>query len=384
VDAPRQGIGPTAQAAPNAGTADIRSGLRAVLATYLGARALAAVAIVAGHLREPERSWAKLVSPWDGGNYLSVMTDGYAASLPGIDPVDGPPTAAFFPLFPLLVRGGAEVTGAPLVWTGIALNHLLGGLAASLGFLLARRYLPTPAAVRAGILFAVLPGAGVISLLYAEALLLALAAGSLLALSSRRWMLAGLLGMLATATRPTGVALVFAAGAFSILAIRERQEWRSLWAPALAPFGAVAYFGYLWWHTGHVFAWFELERLHWHQELDFGWGFTRPLGDPDLMLRPERPAMLLGFVLIGLAAWLVWKRGLRLPTGLAVFTLAALAQMLLFSAVGPRPRLLLLAFPLTWLFAHWLTGRRFVAFAVVSAGLMTLITYLFVIEWLLP
>jgi hypothetical protein len=368
----------------DAGPADIRSGLRLVLATYVGSRALAASAIVAAHLREPERSWAKLVSPWDGGNYLSVMTDGYAASLPGIDGVDGPPTAAFFPLFPLLVRGVAEVTGAPLVWTGIVLNHLLGGLAVALSFLLARRYVPHPVAVRAAILFCVLPGAGVISLLYAEALLLALAAGSLLALSSRRWVLVGVLGMLATATRPTGVAVAVAAAAFSVVAIRDRQEWRSLWSPALAPLGALAYFGYLWWHTGHVFAWFELERLHWHQELDFGWGFTRPLGDPDLLLRPERPAMLLGFLLIGLAGWLVWRRGLRLPTGLAVFTVVALAQMLLFSAVGPRPRLLLLAFPLTWLYAQWLTGRRFAAFAVISAALMPLITYLFAIEYLLP
>ena len=94
--------------------------------------------------------------------------------------------------------------------------------------------------------------------------------------------------------------------------------------------------------------------------------------------------MLLGFLLIGVAGWLVWKRGLRLPTGITAFTGAALAQMLLFSSVGPRPRLLLLAFPLTWLFAQWLTGRRFLAFAVVSAGLMTLMTYLFAIEWLLP
>jgi hypothetical protein len=88
--------------------------------------------------------------------------------------------------------------------------------------------------------------------------------------------------------------------------------------------------------------------------------------------------------MIGLAGWLVWRRGLRLPTGLAVFTVVALAQMLLFSAVGPRPRLLLLAFPLTWLYAQWLTGRRFAAFAIISAALMTLITYLFAIEYLLP
>lgn len=384
MDAPRQVVGPKTDVPAAAGPGDARSGLHVVLASYVVARILAAVAIVAARLHESDRSWAKLVSPWDGGNYLSVMRDGYASSLPGIDAVDGPPTAAFFPLFPLLVRGVAEATGVPLVWTGIALNHVLGGVAVALVYLLARRCTPEAAAVRAGVLFAALPGAGVISLLYAEALLLALAAGSLLALCSRRWVLAGVLGMGATATRPTGVAVAVAAAAFAFLAIRDRREWRSLWAAVLTPVGALAYFGYLWRRTGHALAWFELERLHWHQELDFGWGFSRPFRDLDLLLRPERPAMLLGFLLIGLAGWLVWKRGLRLPTGIAVFTLAALAQMLLFSSVGPRPRLMLLAFPLTFLFAQWLAGRRFLAFAVVSAGLMTLMTYLFAIEWLLP
>ena len=52
MDAPRHGIDPSAQAADQGtGPPDARSGLRIVLAAYFATRALAAVAIVAAHLR---------------------------------------------------------------------------------------------------------------------------------------------------------------------------------------------------------------------------------------------------------------------------------------------------------------------------------------------
>ena len=57
-------------------------------------------------------------------------------------------------------------------------------------------------AARAMMLFAVFPGSFVLSFAYSEAALIALCAACLLLLLDERWVLAGLVGALATATRP--------------------------------------------------------------------------------------------------------------------------------------------------------------------------------------
>ena len=96
-------------------------------------------------------------------------------------------------------------------------------------------------AARAMMMFAVFPGSFVLSFAYSEAALIALCAACLLLLLlDERWVLAGLVGALATATRPNGVAIVVACAVASFIAIRQRRDWTSLAAPLLSPIGFVA------------------------------------------------------------------------------------------------------------------------------------------------
>src|SRR5207244_1786643 len=116
---------------------------------------------------------------------------------------------------------------------------------------------------RAVALFCFFPGAMILSLPYSEGLMLALAIGCLHALLRRRWVTAGVLAALATATRPNAMALVAACAWAAAVAVWRRREWRALAAPALAPLGLVAFFAYLARHTGDAGAYWRTQRQAW-------------------------------------------------------------------------------------------------------------------------
>jgi Gpi18-like mannosyltransferase len=123
---------------------------------------------------------------------------------------------------------------------------------------------------RAVMLYCAFPGAMTFGILYSEPLAVALGAAALLALLERRWLLAGIIGAVATAGRPTMIILAVASGVGALQAIWDRREWRSLIAPLLTPLGVLAYFGYLG-HRHHDYAyWFWIEKKGWHQHIDGG------------------------------------------------------------------------------------------------------------------
>ena len=76
-------------------------------------------------------------------------------------------------------------------------------------------------AARAMVLFAVFPGSFVLSFAYSEATLIVFAAACLIFLVDERWLLAGVMGALATATRPNGLAVVAACVVAAAIAIPD-------------------------------------------------------------------------------------------------------------------------------------------------------------------
>ena len=106
---------------------------------------------------------------------------------------------------------------------------------------------------------------------YTEALFVALAAWSSVTLLERRWLAAGVLCLLAGATRPFGAALVVAvavaAAATVVSAIRRRAPRdivRPLAAAVLAPLGVLGYWAWLWTRTGRPDAWLHVQSTQWH------------------------------------------------------------------------------------------------------------------------
>ena len=129
---------------------------------------------------------------------------------PGISPIEqghvAGSTIAFFPLFPLSIRWLSQATGLSLIASGVVIASVTGLTAMIAVWALIRRFADQAAADRGTLLLAVFPASFVFSMGYAEGLVLTFVAFGIVALMDRRWVLAGVLGLLATGTAPMALA----------------------------------------------------------------------------------------------------------------------------------------------------------------------------------
>jgi hypothetical protein len=195
---------------------------------------------------------------WDSVWYLRVADSGYG---------DSAPRAAFFPLYPLLVRAVATPLGgsnaALLVaayavslaafLAALALLHRLTEL--ELGRRLARPTL---------LLLAVFPAALYFGAPYSESLFLLLAVGAFLAARTQHWAWAGACVGLASATRSAGLLLAIP---LALLWWQSRPRRRSdaAWL-LLAPLGLAAYAAWLGAVEGDAFRFLDVQEA-WSREL---------------------------------------------------------------------------------------------------------------------
>jgi hypothetical protein len=208
------------------------------------------------HRQLQGRRWVGAFGWWDGWWYVGIARRGYRFFSP-----ERQSPVAFFPLYPLMIREVARVTGGPLL-AGFVVT-ITSGLGGAVLFhrWCVRKFGPGPARV-AVLLLLLYPFAFyLMGAVYADALFLLTAVAAFLALEEDRPVLAGLFAALATATRPVGAALVLG---LWVLALERkgvlgwdrpaRRPWRELGGdvrPAdlgllLAPAGLVAFCGFLW------------------------------------------------------------------------------------------------------------------------------------------
>lgn len=340
------------------------------------------VAVLAATRAGQDVGWRRVFAPWDGPFYLSIARHGYPDRVPAVG--DGiHATAAFFPGFPLVIRAVTLLTGLSPTVAAVLANLLLGGVATCLFLALARTVLTPDAARRAGLMFVCMPGMVVFSLVMSDGLLITLALGTLLALHRRHWLVAGTLAAAATLTRPNALGLIAAAVVAATIAWR-RGERRAVVAPLLAPLGILGYWAWLDHHTGVTGAWFTIQDRFWHQRFDLGYKFLLFAKNPvELAHNATYIVTELGFFFLALAAWAMW-RGARIPVVPAAYTAVALAQMLLYSGVGPRARFVLAAFPLIWLVVQPLVGRWFALTLGVLVVAQITLTWSYSAQFVIP
>jgi hypothetical protein len=346
---------------------------------YAGSRLITAVAVGLAAMAS-HQSYQRVLTVWDGRWYERIATVGYPHAVPQGDfyhhtgrQVQS--AIAFFPLYPLMVRaldrvfpGGADVAGA-------VLSLLIGGLATVLVWVVAEKVTDRTVADRAAVLFAFSPGAFVLTLVYAEGLLVLLSAAALLALLERRWLQAGVLAALAGATRPNATAVMLACAWAAGVALWKQRDWRAVVAPALAPLGMLAFFAFLWWHTGEPLIWFRVEAQGWGEGIDFGRSnlgvfadvFTRPLHNPNMLVLAA--SMITAVVLM-----VILVRA-KLPAVLNVYALTGLG-LVLISHINARPRFIFVAFPLAIALAKTTTRRQstYVVLTAVFAACTVMLT----------
>ena len=204
----------------------------------------------------------------DGSWYLGIAWQGYERK-----PFDTerPHNWAFFPLYPMLVRGAARLTGEfPL--TAIALSNLflLLALVVLHKTVLAFGY-GQAVADRATLYTAIFPASYFFSLPWTSSLFLLTTTASFLAAKRQRWLLAGLLAALASATRYNG-AFLFPALLILYWQMAPRPfRWRAdALGLLLAPAGLLLFMAYLYAITGNAFA-FSDAQAAWGVQWGYFW-----------------------------------------------------------------------------------------------------------------
>jgi hypothetical protein len=288
-----------------------------------------------------------VLASWDGIWYLRIVRQGYPRHVQeNVTYFVADARAAFFPAYPMLVRGFDKVLPGGDTLAALFANFVLGAIAIFLLGVVAKRLYGEQVAAKAMVLGAMFPGSFVLSFAYTEALLLVFAMACLWCLMSKRWVAAGLLAALGTATRPNGLALVLACAVAAFLAIRNERAWRSLAAPLIAPAGFIAFQLWLGHHTGEAGVWFRVQSEAWGEGASYGLtairktveAFSSPLtSSTNVITAATVMAMLL-------MIYFTWVR--RLPLPMVAYSAGILALMLIPNTVTARPRFLYTAFPL--------------------------------------
>lgn len=360
-----------------------------VLATY-GVLKLAGFAVfmylldAAGDFRDKhprfgggEHPWDVLGS-WDGWWYQQIALHGYD---PALEPVPGATglitlegnSAAFFPLYPALMRMVSEVTGLGPYGSGMAVA-VVASFVAALGIHAVTARL---GGRRAGLvavgLWAVWPGSGAQWAVYSESVYTALAAWACYAVLTRRWLTAGVLVFTAGLSRPTAVTLAAALAVAGLVAVWRRRERlrRPLAAVLIAPLGTAGYLGWVGYRMGEWNGYSTLQDGAWAHKFDYGRHTldvlsSVPVGHFDyLFAMPFEDVVGVGVVLLVPVLTVLLVR-LRPPAVLVVYTvLSYLMVMGTQQIFGNVSRYLLPLFPLVIPLALAMRRLRVPSLAVV-------------------
>ena len=285
------------------------------------------------------------LSTWDGAWFLQALYNGYPSHLVYVHGQVQASPIAFFPLMPQVMRFGHDITRLSPPVVGLIVSFVTG-LTATRGVgLLAEHVRDTTVGQKAALLFALTPGAFSFNLIYAEGILLTCMTYGIVALRERRWLRAGLLGLVASTASPVAAVYVVVCAVVALRAIATRRDWRSLLAPALAPLGGIGWVAFLWVHTGTPFAWQLTERGGWQSyptlryPFDILWQFLHNPISPTL----TGHILFWGTVVGALGVWWCFKT--RQPLELLTYITVAFTLFAVSLPVGLRPRFVMLLFP---------------------------------------
>ena len=308
-----------------------------------------------------------LLPLWDSKWYERIARHGYPVPL-SLDPQTGRFTYsawAFYPLFPLLMRG-LDAIGVPFIAGALVLNVVLSTLAAVLIWATLHQGThadPQPQRARLALVAACLwsfyPATPVMLKPYTEALAMVLIAASLWALLRRRYLLVALLSVPLGFTR--GVAPALGLAALVHLVVRWREDRRAGLDPlrgarvaAVVMLVMTGLSGVAWplvagWVSGIPSAFFEVQAA---------WGMQPSAGPFTLWLQWawDSKGVLGVIVIVGLVATYIsliaGRHGRWIPVEVRAWAIAY--PIYLFAVVRPITsmwRFLLLDFPLAALAA---------------------------------
>ncbi|MDT7541556.1 MAG: hypothetical protein QOE33_1460 [Acidobacteriota bacterium] len=255
------------------------------------------------------RIMQRLTSVADCNWYMRLAADGYEHQPFS---AEGQMNWAFFPLYPMALRAVALMTGE-FHLTGVALSTFFFFFALLLFHQLTIAYgFSTRDANRAVFYLAAFPVSYFFSLPLTESLFLLLTVASFHAAKRERWLVAGLAGALASATRSTGVLLL---PALTILYSETYRSIRPRWnflPLLLIPTGLLSFMLFLHATTGNALAFMDVQTAWGRQPTFFLFTLFDYLRNPLLLAVPWDFRLLnflaaTGALLCGVAL-LLWRK----------------------------------------------------------------------------
>jgi hypothetical protein len=317
----------------------------------------------------PDPGWHNLFTVWERFDalwFLRIADQGYRAS-------DG--SAAFFPLYPLLVRLVSGVLGGRPLAASLVVSN--AALLAALTFLydLTRAEISDAAARTTVVLVCTFPSAFFLFAPYSESTFLLLAVLALWAARRERWALAGAVGFGAALTRNIGAVVALA---LLVEAIQRWREGERVWVRGVAAafgagLGTVAYLAFWQVKTGDWLAPIH-QQANWERVFSWPWSTLvegtraafRYVGNTNgaywlidwLLVLPVLAASLLALTRYRWAFRVYLWGGLLAPLSF-IFEGRPLMSM---------PRFVLPLFPAFWVMAEVLERRRVPRSAVAAVG----------------
>ncbi|MFD0279005.1 hypothetical protein ACFVHB_34560 [Kitasatospora sp. NPDC127111] len=300
-----------------------------------------------------------VVASWDGWWYQQVAEFGYH---PALVPIPGGTpgftieqnSAAFFPLYPGLMRLVSDGTGLGLYGAGMLVSIVASLFAAAGIHAVVDRMAGPRAGVIAAGLWAIAPGSGAEWAIYSDSLFVALAAWACYCVMTKQWVAAGVISLVAGLNRPTSAALIGAVGLAALVELYRRESGvaRPVTAMLLAPVGLLGYVGWVGWKTDDWGGYFKIQHDAWLHYFDFGVGTYKAirgvlLGRTDYPFAFPIADQLSTLIVLTLPVLIVLLVRLRPPLVLTAYTLATIVSVLgSLGIFGNTSRYLLPAFPL--------------------------------------
>lgn len=198
-----------------------------------------------------------LHSRWDSLWYIDIAENGYSIDYNQW----GLYNVVFFPLYPMLMRAGSFLTGSGMVLSGWIVSSL--SLMGSLFILskLVKEFHPESDPHYSLLYLLVFPTAFFLNSVYTESLFMLLSISFFYTLFKKKYLFAGLLGLLASLTRVTGVLLIvpFLWEYFKDQGLISFLQKRVL-SIFLIPLGTFIFFLYHRIRFGSFLLFFEIER----------------------------------------------------------------------------------------------------------------------------
>ncbi|MCL4244599.1 MAG: glycosyltransferase family 39 protein [Candidatus Dadabacteria bacterium] len=305
---------------------------------------------------------------WDAQHYVEIARDWYTSST--VD--ERNLQIVFFPLYPLLIKIVAFFVGS-YVAAGLWVSNLAFAGAAVYIYKLSRLDYDEDDSWRALVYLAIFPTAYFLHAVYTESLFLFLTIASFYHARRGNWALSGAAGLLASATRITGIVLIPAL-LIEYLAQRDyklRETKKNVLWIGLTVLGFLFYLGINYVTFEDPFKFLEIQREHWGKRLD--WPFNGFLLTYNTMLsREPEVAMLNGwfeifFVIFGLVLSIYALLKVRVSYG--VFALINWIVMTSTWWWQSIPRYLLVVFPV-FLSLSLLGRSRAVNFIITFSSLL--------------